>query len=280
MNHTDYYIYLHTDINGIPFYVGKGRARRAYKKSGRTKKWTERSKDGYTISFLHQSLTEDDAYAMEDKYINYPPEGWELLNHQKNSKPVKIDKVFIETYVYYDPSSPTALRWKTDKFGVKGQLVYSKGDIAGSLGDNTKGRYGSIMVEGKVMKLHRVIYTLEIGDIPDGYVINHKDNNIVNNTVENLEVCTQLHNMRRTKWNNGSTLLRNKSGVNGVNRMLNRKGGKEYWIARWRHKDREFSKSFPIDDHGETEAFRLACEYRKQMIEKLNSEGAGYSIAE
>jgi hypothetical protein len=42
----------------------------------------------------------------------------------------------------------------------------------------------------------------------------------------------------------------------------------------------EFSKSFPIDDHGETEAFRLACEYRKQMIEKLNSEGAGYSIAE
>lgn len=66
--------------------------------------------------------------------------------------------------------------------------------------------------------------------------------------------------------------------INGIPFYIG-KGGKKYWIARWRHKDREFSKSFPIDDHGETEAFRLACEYRKQMIEKLNSEGAGYSIA-
>ena len=50
---------------------------------------------------------------------------------------------------------------------------------------------------GKVKhwQIHRLVYETFIGLIPDGMVINHKDQNPSNNRIENLEVCTQKENV-------------------------------------------------------------------------------------
>jgi arabinogalactan endo-1,4-beta-galactosidase len=65
--------------------------------------------------------------------------------------------------------------------------------------------------------------------------------------------------------------------VNGVSRCSNG-AGNFYWKACWIDVNgKSRGKSFSISKCGEEEAFRLACDYRNQMIEQLNAEGAGYT---
>jgi len=44
--------------------------------------------------------------------------------------------------------------------------------------------------------VHSLVALAFIGDRPNGYQINHKDGNRFNNSLENLEYCTRLDNMR------------------------------------------------------------------------------------
>lgn len=53
------------------------------------------------------------------------------------------------------------------------------------------GRYTSI--QGR--RVHRLVYEIFVGKIPDGYVIDHIDNNSVNNRVENLQAISQSENI-------------------------------------------------------------------------------------
>ena len=43
--------------------------------------------------------------------------------------------------------------------------------------------------------IHREVAKLFIGDIPDGFVVNHKDGNKLNNSVYNLEIISQSDNV-------------------------------------------------------------------------------------
>ncbi len=61
--------------------------------------------------------------------------------------------------------------------------------------------------QGKEIWLHN-----EIMQPPEGYVVDHINGNTLDNTRENLRVCTQLDNMKNLKLN-----IRNTSGVTGVN---------------------------------------------------------------
>lgn len=50
--------------------------------------------------------------------------------------------------------------------------------------------------------LSRVIYAWFVKDIPDGYVIDHIDNNPFNNEVDNLEMMTIEENLRKRYTDN------------------------------------------------------------------------------
>lgn len=90
------------------------------------------------------------------------------------------------------------------------------------------------------------------------------------------------------KWSTTSEQARNKSkqsnntsGVSGVqldNKSV--KGGdpKYYYKAAWRSLDgKTRAKSYSVEKYGKEKAFELAVAKRKEMIEYLNSLGAGYS---
>lgn len=47
--------------------------------------------------------------------------------------------------------------------------------------------------------LHRLIWEKANGNIPDGYVIHHKDGNRLNNDLSNLELM-ELHEHQRLSW--------------------------------------------------------------------------------
>lgn len=278
MNHTDYYVYAHRDLNGVVFYIGKGRGYRAYSKDQRSGAWKIAAKDGYNVEILKFGIDENTALSEEMKLLSEPRNDWNLVNILKTNKRKSYPLDIFREFLVYDETSPTFIRWKVDRYGGENSAakIAKAGDVAGTICKGKQAGYTYVIIDYERYCVHRIIYMLFHGHIPKGYVVNHIDNNPANNSITNLEICTQAQNIRRTKSHNGSLMSTNNSGFTGVSKMVDDR----YWSARWYENDKQKVKHFSIEKHGETEAFRLACEYRKQMIEKLNSEGAGYSIAE
>jgi hypothetical protein len=171
----------------------------------------------------------------------------------------------------YCETSPTGLRWKVDGKTSKRK----SGDVAGWLWwrktDNRKSWMISVWGDGKVNTrlVHRLVYELAVGPIPEGLQIDHMDGNPLNNKKENLRAVTQTINLRNKRM-----YKCNKSGVVGVNFQEKHKR----WCCTWATLDcKGRKKYFYIDEHGNDEAFRLACEYRAARMAELNEAGAGYT---
>jgi hypothetical protein len=69
----DFYIYLHSRLDdGIPFYVGKGRSKRAYSKGGRSDFWNSVvTKHGLLVEIIANNLTENEAFLHERRLISF-----------------------------------------------------------------------------------------------------------------------------------------------------------------------------------------------------------------
>ena len=67
----DFYVYAHYKSGEtIPFYIGKGRDKRAWKSSGRNSHWRNIvNKYGYEVKILESGLTEDIAFKRETELI-------------------------------------------------------------------------------------------------------------------------------------------------------------------------------------------------------------------
>lgn len=77
--------------------------------------------------------------------------------------------------------------------------VYSNRLKVGQLAGDKDGKgYRRIMLGKQHYKMHRLIWIMFNGDIPDGLVIDHIDRNIANNNIENLRLLTKSMNSRNT----------------------------------------------------------------------------------
>lgn len=91
--------------------------------------------------------------------------------------------------VYYDETSPTCLRWKIRKAGS----VLPDGPAGGLTPSAT---YPEVRIDRKVQKIHRIIWQLHHGPIPEGMVIDHIDRNPANPKISNLRMVTPAENAR------------------------------------------------------------------------------------
>ena len=95
-----------------------------------------------------------------------------------------------------------------------GKLLYKKppskkfktGDLAGYL---SCGKYWKIGITKKVYRLHRVIFMMHHGYLPE--IVDHIDGNTLNNKIENLRAANQSKNQL-----NMSLKVDNKSGYKNV----------------------------------------------------------------
>lgn len=79
-----------------------------------------------------------------------------------------------------------------------------------------------VRVNNQRFYVHRIIWTMVNGEIPDGMEIDHSDGNGLNNSIDNLRLVTKReNNLNRPKSS------RNTSGVTGVS--WNNRDGK--WVA-------------------------------------------------
>lgn len=265
MESNNFYVYVHARVNdGIIFYVGKGTGPRAYRFTGRNaayKKELETS-GGVKVEILHDGLSEKDALKIEHNYINNPPEGWRLSNKLTNSRTKMIDLDLIRSKLQYDPSSPSFLSWKIDVPFSKSK----KGDPAGwySKHDN----YYRVEINGKAFMAHRLVWLLFNDEQDENLVINHKDNDRTNNSIENLECVTKEVNCLKSKTLNKNGLSKNNtSGYNNLHEM------QEGVMARVSvEKYNRIAKYFSYNKYGKDEAWRLASEwYEEKQKEVLAS---------
>lgn len=68
-------------------------------------------------------------------------------------------------------------------------LVFPPGD----------GEYFTLHYGGNSYFVHRLVYKYFIGEIPNDCVIDHKDNNIFNNSFDNLQAITQNENIKKER---------------------------------------------------------------------------------
>lgn len=103
----------------------------------------------------------------------------------------------FEEYFYYDETSPSCLRWKVNR-GTK----IKQGDPQGSYSSGN--RYYQVGLFKKYYKVHRIIWQLLEGEIPEDREIDHKDTNTLNNKRENLRLATQGQNRANRKMNSAT----------------------------------------------------------------------------
>lgn len=92
----------------------------------------------------------------------------------------------------YDVSSSSGLRWR-----VSTSNRVKVGDVAGGLNNG----YYRVMADRRKVLVHRIVFEMMVGAIPDGVQIDHIDRNRANNRVENLRLVTNRQNGRNTRAN-------------------------------------------------------------------------------
>ena len=178
-----------------------------------------------------------------------------------------------EDYFYYDETSETCLRWKVDIYKCNPSfLAISAGSVAGSMAyrENGRPKRCQVQVNSKVYAIHKIIWELFNGKLPEDKIIDHLDRNPFNNKLFNLAEKSIAENSRNKKLSKKNT-----SGVTGVGISSTRPRVSASWVDL---EGKSHLKYFPIKKWGSLEAaVEAAKKHRNEMIKVLNAAGAGYT---
>lgn len=129
--------------------------------------------------------------------------------------------------------------------------------------ENTMSGYINTTNNGKALSFHCLV-------MDDIYLDHIKGSDTRNdNRKENLRKCTNQQN----QWNRIESKT-NTSGHKGVTKYSN--GMKDYWRGQLTIRDKTYTKSYPILNYGNKEAYRLACEWVEEKDLELHGEFSPY----
>ncbi len=176
----------------------------------------------------------------------------------------------LDKYLKLDSTSSTGVRWiAKPKFS---KIVV--GSEAGNL-DAYDGYY-KIVCNRKKYKLHNVVWYFHHNHYPEnGEVVDHKDRDRTNNLIDNLRLVSKAINSR-----NRGISKSNKTGINGVNyNEPPAKNGKVYgkYTIKIYEDGKAKSYSFSVQKYGKEQAKFMAEQKRRELIDKLNQKGYGYT---
>ena len=177
------------------------------------------------------------------------------------------NEIVWQDIVICDLDSPSGLTWRSNG-KYSGWKNYKR---------NGKPNGWRLEYKSKAYYCHRIIAILSLNLRDNSLVVNHKDCNPFNNSIDNLEICTAVENSRRQKCHVGIGLHpTNTSGFVGVSEHITDNA----YYARAQFTDlngKIVSKYFPYKTHGSERAIELAVKWRRDSILQLNLEGAGYA---
>ena len=101
-------------------------------------------------------------------------------DHLANKKPrPNKNALDFKSILYYDPNSETCLSWAA-KLGSRSKVNAQAGSIKPSI--------PCIQINGTNFGIKAIVWILVYGEIPDNCTIVHKDGNVKNLRIENLEL--------------------------------------------------------------------------------------------
>lgn len=255
-----FYVYGHYTPDGKLFYIGKGTGYRARSKDNRSNSWHEVAKNGWTYKILFDNLSNKDALEKEE-YLISNTNG--LVNKVVSLKILDIPEEISE-YFYYDPSSPTGLRRKKSHYGNR--------KIHEAVGYSKKNNGFLVKFKRKDYLIHRIIWTLLNGKIPDGFVIDHIDGNPKNNNIKNLRAVDR-------KTNNQNTFKLKDQPAQGINlkTYVRNNTCRQVYVASCSAGEKYYSKEFNIHFYTPDLALNLAIDWRKNKLLDLNKSGNNFS---
>lgn len=105
------------------------------------------------------------------------------------------------THFLYSSESPSGFLWKS-----KPAPFVKIGSVVGT--KNKKGYWEiNTKASGRV-KAHRLVWEYHHGPIPEGFLVDHIDNNLDNNAIENLRLCNEKESARNTRgWSSKRNYL-------------------------------------------------------------------------
>lgn len=185
------------------------------------------------------------------------------------------NKFDFASLVKIDNTSPSGLSWIAPRL-YGGRLSYKRiGTQAGSVKHfNNRQSYFGITVYGSQFFVHRIIYILKHGSVGISNDVDHIDGNSLNNAVENLREITPAMNSRNNKRKKGKELA---TGIY-LEEYIGKSGNPLSKIrAHYSTKGVVYSRSWSVLNRGYTKALELALIWRKEQINSLNEQGAGYT---
>lgn len=262
-----YYVYLHRDLQGQIFYVGKGAGDRYKRKNNRSRKWQEIAKNGFTSEIVQSDLSEQVALTLEQELIT--KHSTTVVNISRSIGTRTLDFEELDKVFYYDENSPSGLCWKISRTNGWRPIVANTSVGSVRYEENGSPSCWTVKHKGGRLSVHRIIWVLLRGSIPEGMVIDHLDGNPLNNRIDNLKPKTKADNTRNRKSSNRALMV-------GVTTRLTPCGARNY-TANWTESGILKSKTFAVNKYGEEEAYRLACEARLAAIERLKLLGFVYT---
>lgn len=188
----------------------------------------------------------------------------------------KASDITFSDFFYLDSESPSGLRWKVFNRAIMPSSQRFPGDVAGFRKAIPGGfDYWRVKCCGGNYAVHRIVWVMARGAIPEGFVVNHINGNTFDNSLDNLELVSQLWNTRRRANPNKN----NTSGQHGVSLDTKRdnKRGTEvsYWKAQINCPEtrKQLSKSFSHKKYGEAEAKSLAIAWREDKVKQFEKYG-------
>ncbi len=268
----NYYVYVFKrKDNDVVFYVGSGRLNRVNQKQSRNKECSEiMNTVGYYYEFIREGLSKQEAREIEEDYIKNPLDGWELTNKRLPTKANVLNSKVLAEFFYYDPTSPSGLRYAKNTYKNRGALAKAKDEVAGRVYKGSNGEVlfwrVSVTIAGTdyTFKAHRIVWCLVHGSIDANLVIDHIDNNPSNNEISNLRLVTFLANGRNKKRVKGLS----STGIVG----LSLSKGKCYKAEIIDKEGNRHGKSFSINKYGENMALYLAAKARYEYLDSLSGD--------
>lgn len=165
-------------------------------------------------------------------------------------------------YFIYNENSPSSIINSVDR-GKKAKV--------GSTAGHVMRDYYHVRVWNVTYRVHRIIWEMHYGEIPDGMFIDHIDGNTLNNKLSNLRLVDAALSAR-----NRGVYKNNTSSITGVH--MYDKDGCCYVCAQFYGLDgKRVRKNFSVLKLGLIPATYAAAKWRSDRILELNNVGAGYT---
>lgn len=117
--------------------------------------------------------------------------------------------------------------------------------------------------KNKKTSLHVLVWQWHNGEIPEGYIVDHKDRNKLNCKIDNLRLATASQNQANRGVNYNST-----TGIKGLQVTTQR--GYTYYVAKITANGKRLRKTFKYTEEGK----ELAIAWLQEQRQKLHGEFA------